>query len=73
MVQEKIADQIYKYHRQLKHTDIGIEKNILCIKKKDANEFGIYMENGLKKKSQQRETLSEDKNIIWFKLAICKH
>lgn len=58
MVQEKIADRIYKYHRQLKHTDIGIEKkNILCIKKKDANEFWIYKENGLKKKSQQRETL----------------
>lgn len=28
MVQEKIADQIYKYHRQLKHTDIGIEKKL---------------------------------------------
>lgn len=28
MVQEKIADQIYKYHRQLKHTDIDIEKKI---------------------------------------------
>lgn len=39
MVQEKIADPIFKYHRQLKHTDIGIEKKILCIKKKDANEF----------------------------------
>lgn len=56
MVQEKIADQIYKYHRQLKHTDIGIEKNILCIKKKDANEFGIYKENGLKK-SHSKERL----------------
>lgn len=39
MVQEKIADSISKYHRQLKHTDIDIGKNILCIKKKDANEF----------------------------------
>lgn len=33
MVQEKIADPTYKYHRQLKHTGIGIEKKkILCIK-----------------------------------------
>lgn len=39
VVQEKIADPISKYHRQLKHTGINIGKNILCIKKKDANEF----------------------------------
>lgn len=41
VVQEKIADPISKYHRQLKHTGtcIYIGKNILCIKKKDANEF----------------------------------
>lgn len=39
VVQEKIADPISKYHRQLKHTGIDIGKNILCIKKKDANEF----------------------------------
>lgn len=39
VVQEKIADPISKYHRQLKDTGIYIGKNILCIKKKDANEF----------------------------------
>lgn len=35
MVQEKIADQIYKYHRQLKHTDIGIEKKKYSLHKKE--------------------------------------
>lgn len=34
MVQEKIANPIFKYHRKLKHTVIGIEKKFFASKRR---------------------------------------
>lgn len=56
MVQEKIADPIFKYHRQLKHTGIGNEKKFFASKRRMQMNFE-YIWKMVSKKSQQRETL----------------
>lgn len=54
MVQEKIADPIFKYHRQLKHTDKGIKKKLH--QKEGCKWILNILGNGLKKVAAKRDS-----------------
>lgn len=58
MVQEKITDPIFKYHRQLKHTGIGIEKKFFASKRRMQMNFE-YIRNSKwsKKVTAKRDSL----------------
>lgn len=56
------------YHRQLKHTVIGIEKKY-SLHIKEGCKWILNILGKWSKKSHSKERLF----VIWFKLAICKH
>lgn len=74
MLQEKNADPILKYHIQsytIKTYNYWHWKIFFHFKQKIQMNFK-YIRKWSEKKSQQRKTLSEDRNVIWFKLDMCK-